>query len=201
MAAITFEEVQKGIETFSDSLIDKSKKVKETSLQIYDDSFFQLQPILNDIIHDYLPFLNQIPEGTKNCLPFEVKRINEQYLESKKYLLNFYKDLVLSTYVHKQVILKEFSERRSQWVEHRIETLTEDSKFKLGPSNPIDYGDIFSKFKKDQNNFSQVFLQLIQDLTLITPPDSFAMSNLDHWWASVEENLTFFNNFIFKIQK
>lgn len=157
---------------------------------------FSLQKAVQEVSLDIFRFSSQLPDNYRFRLSDEIDKVNEDYIQIKVNFLLFFKDLIMSTVQNKNLILKDFTQKSSDWIDNRISTIINESKEKLNPNYPLDFTEIYSGFKKSQNDFTQCFLKLLQELTLITPSDSFTQESLDNWWKNVEEILLFHSNFI-----
>lgn len=195
-SSFTFEELREQLKSLGQDLITRSLQLREDALAIYSGSYAKLSPIVDRAFESCEVFLTQLPQKYSEKLPLEIKRLNENFLQTKQKLIQVLYNIEISCRKQASNMDSEFIQRADEWKQNRFATIVEESKKQLDLSNRIDFSSIFSNFHKDQKKFTFCFRKLVSNLALFSPPEHFTESDLESWWNEVVEMTETHKNFI-----
>jgi hypothetical protein len=200
-----YDAMQSEIHSINEFLLSSVISLRTESLDIHDAAFEKMKPECESAFKEFEGWRAGLPENCAHRFEFELQRMNQQYLETKKSLLGNFYQLELETRSSGDDAVRRFLDGTDAWKERRFQDIVDDAKVKLDYKTPIDYGAIFEDFSRDQGNFTKCVDTSIQNATLILPPDHFAQSDLDKWWNEVLELIGlhshFINHFLSRIRK
>lgn len=197
---VTFDELRGRLDSLAQAMITATKNTHEDMLALYTASFNRVRPAVEATYAAIDDFVRQVPTQYLDRLPFLVKKLNEDYLRTKKALVKTLYNLLLEAQAHNQEVDGEFEQRKDEWREARATAIVDEAKSKLNPLDPIDFGTVIDDFKRDQGKFTHCSKNLLSDLELLAPPSHFSMTDLDKWWGNVEEMLEAHGAFISQFQ-
>ena len=192
----TFESLKESIQGLSDKLHEKATKLREDSIKYYEDSFLGLNSCIQDSYKQCADYLPQIPPAYADLLPSLISKLNVNYLKTKQDLLKAYYAIDLNVMNENKAILAEFDQRSFEWKDNRFATIVNDAKEKLNPYNPLDLSPLFRDFHEEQAKFTLCCRKLIQNVSLVWPPNNFTQEDFDKWWNEVEDILNLHQEFI-----
>ena len=192
----TFDELRKSLDDIGDKMIQNSISLREESIKFYDQEFSKLQPFVNDSFKKCEIYVTQLPDNLTFRLENVVKQLNESYIATKAELIKSFYNEEINVRNLAADASDEFVQRSDDWKINKFDVLVEEAKEKLDYKKLFDFGTIFTDFYTDQQKFTMCFEKVLQNVTLIMPPDNFTANDFDNWWKEVEEMITFHNNFI-----
>ena len=196
----TFDELHGSLEALQQAIITAAKNVHEDTIALYTASFNKVKPAVDATYEEIDEFVNQVPPQYLDRLPFLVRKLNEDYLRTKKELVKTLYNLLLEAQKHNQEIDEEFEQRKGEWKETRANSIVEDAKLKLNPLDQIGFDDVLEEFRRDQAKFTQCAKNLLSNLELLAPPSHFGQADLDKWWGDVQQVLEAHGAFITQFQ-
>ncbi|OHT07376.1 hypothetical protein TRFO_24462 [Tritrichomonas foetus] len=194
--SFTFDELKNQVNSIGENLILLSQQLREDIFAIYTGSFSKLKPVVDNAFSSCEVFLPQIPHQYSEKLPFEVKRLNESFLQTKQHLIQTMYTIEMSCREHALNINSQFIQRADEWKQNRFTTIVEEARKQLDPFNPIDFGTLYHDFHVDQSKFTHCFKKIVSNLALFSPPEHFNEGKLDEWWKEVTDILECHKNFI-----
>lgn len=195
----TFDELRDQLKSLGQNLVELSCQLREDSLAIYTGSFSKLKPIVDRAYESCELYLSQLPPQYSEKLPLEVKRLNENFLQTKSKLIRALYSIEISSRKKIEATDCEFIQRADEWKQNRFITLVEEAKKQLDyNNNKLDFSEIFSNFRKDQIKFTFCFKKLVSNIALFAPPEHFTSPDLESWWSEVIEMTESHKNFISK---
>lgn len=194
--SVSFEDLKQQVIEIGENILNHTKELKSTSMDLYQKSFDQLQPQIDKIYVDLKDQLPMIEPQYSNRLPTTIKSLNELFVKNKQQMEKMFDSFIENAQKSAQDNVDEFLKRSDDWRTNRFETVFNDAKNKLDPLKQLEYGTIFEDFYREQAKFTLVFQKILQNYTIIMPPDKFTTKDVDDWWNKTEEMLQFHTNFI-----
>ena len=193
---VPFEDLSQQISDIGDNIIQKSHELQTKSLDLYEQTFSQLQPIIDKAYDDCKDIIPQIEPQYSHSMEFAVTQLNEQFLKNKSKMIELLNTFITEAETIKSSSGNEFVQRTDDWKTNRFETIINTAKEKLDPLKQLEYGTIFDDFYKEQIKFTRCFKKSIQSYSVIIPPNHFDENELEEWWKQVDETLKAHANFI-----
>jgi len=194
----TFSELENNLATLEDQLLIEAQNLRKESVEIYENHFSEIKPIVESSFNQCSMMIPQIPIQFADNLHKEVRSLNENYLKTKLQLVKSFYTIETSIIESNSSVKNEFEQRSDEWKVNRFALLVSDAKTKLDPYYPMNLSPIFEEFHSEQNKFTMCIKKLIQSVSLIAPPDHFQQEDLNKWWSEVEEILNLHGLFIQK---
>jgi hypothetical protein len=194
--SISFAELHSQLASMETSSLSLVHHLREDLLAFYESSFDKLRPLVDSAFAQVQPIVPQIPPQHSERLPFEIKKLNANYLRTKQTLLETLCDLEFGVRQHNNDVQIRFAQRTEEWKANRIVIVIEDAKKLLDPLRPLDIGSICEAFHAEQQKFTHCARKLMTDLALIVPPEQFTEQVLEGWWSEAENFLELHSSFI-----
>lgn len=203
--AMNFDQLKQKLEMIGNEMIEKSIKLREDSIIVYDKAFSELQPIVNDCFKQCETFMSQLPAPLPIRIENVVKRLNESYISTKTSLIRSLYNEEINVRNLSANAEEEFEQRIDEWRVNKFSVLVEEAKAQLDFKKMVNFDEIFLDFYNDQKKFNLCFKKVLQNVSLIMPPDNFTEEkDFQPWWNEVEEmrmlHQNFINTFIQKIE-
>ena len=193
---IPFEELSQKVSETGENLINESISLYKHSLELYDESFSKLQPVLNQSYEDCKDIIPQIEPQYADKMDEKVEALNTSFLESKTKIVSLLESFVANAKRIKKEAEEEFLKRTGDWRTNRFEKIVTEAKARLNPIHQLEYGTLFDDFYNEQTKFKRCFVKDLQSFTIIMPPDHFEIKDVTDWWEHVDEMLKLHSNFI-----
>lgn len=194
--SVSFEDLKEQVIQIGENVLNHANELKSSSMIAYQKSFDQLQPMIDKIYADLKDQLPILDPQYSDRLPTAIKSLNEMFYKNKTQMEKMFDSFIESAKKSSQDNVDEFLKRSDDWRTNRFETVFNDAKNKLDPLKQLEYGTIFEDFYREQAKFTLCFQKIIQNYTIIMPPDKFTSKDVEQWWDKAEEMLQFHNNFI-----
>lgn len=195
--AMNFDQLKQKLEIIGNEMIEKSIKLREDSIVIYDKAFSELQPVVNDSFKQCEIFVSQLPATLPMRLESVVKRLNESYISTKSSLIRTLYNEEINARNLSADAEEEFEQRIDEWRVNKFAVLVEEAKEQLDFKKMVNFDKIFLDFYNDQKKFNLCFKKVLQNVSLIMPPDNFTEEkDFNPWWNEVEDMRTLHQNFI-----
>lgn len=180
----------------SEQLLENVRTLRTESMDVYESSFKVLHPLVEECYKESQDLIPQMPIAYADKLPRCVTTLNVNYLRNKQDLIKTFFTLELNVMRQNASTLEEFQRRTDEWKSNRFNSLVTEAKTKFNPNNTIDLMSFYENFHQEQNKFTLCCRKLLQNVSLVCPPNSFTMDDLNKWWTEVEDILSLHTEFI-----
>ncbi|EAY11053.1 hypothetical protein TVAG_044770 [Trichomonas vaginalis G3] len=191
-----YDVLKEKLQKLSDELLEKSRNLKTDCMELYDNTFKSLHPLVEECFNESQDIIPQMPVAYADKLPRCVSTLNVNYLRNKQELIKTFFTIELGVMRQNASLMDEFQHRTDEWKANRFNSLVADAKNKFNPNNTIDLMPFYENFHQEQGRFTLCCKKLLQNISLVAPPAQFSMDDLNKWWAEVEDILSLHAEFI-----